>query len=157
MDVSLIVMVKKNYCYCLLCLMLEMYNKRIQCMDDAKKSTMKAGTLGLKEGHPPHLRDVMDILSDDWDEVSEGSSKRCWLKTTLISPDAANNQPYTTQHNQQCVINEEGYDEEEWVEEHEVDEDNEIFSLFQVILKFGDLKLSTYEKILMKMWLNLIK
>jgi hypothetical protein len=48
---------------------------------------MRAGAMGLDEGLAPHLRDVMDILNDVWNEITPLKVKNCWVKTTLISVD----------------------------------------------------------------------
>lgn len=141
MDAGIIAMVKKLYRYRLLRLMIEMYDERIQRREDAKKAKMQAGTMGLKEGHPPHLRDVMDILSGVWDEISVHSIKKCWMKTTLIS-DEMINQSITPSAEETCTVNNEPeIDPEE--DEDDVDEETEIRSLFDVIVKFGEMKLST--------------
>ena len=84
MDAGVIAMIKKNYRYKLLRRMCVIFEERIARRDAANKSKMVAGTKGLKEGHPPHFRDVMDILYEVWEEVSPEKLKKCWVKSQLI-------------------------------------------------------------------------
>lgn len=79
--------------------MLDIFEERQQLREAAKTAKMRAGTMGLDEGHAPHLRDVMDILNDVWNEITPLKVKNCWAKTTLISvekPGTATNAPSTT-------------------------------------------------------------
>jgi hypothetical protein len=95
--------------------MLDIYQERQQLREAAKTANLKAGTMGLDEGHAPHLRDVMDILNDVWNEITLLKVKNCWVKTTLISvdkpgtadnepePGTATNVPITTDYMQQLT------------------------------------------------------
>ncbi len=86
-DAGVIAMVKKNYRYRLLQRMLDTYQERQQLCEAAKTTKMRTGIMGLDEGHAPHLKDVMDILNDVWNEITPLKVKNCWVKTTLISVD----------------------------------------------------------------------
>eukprot|EP00984_Skeletonema_dohrnii_P031549 scaffold24154_cov78-Skeletonema_dohrnii-CCMP3373.AAC.1 len=85
MDAGVIAMLKKNYRTKLLMIMLETYDDRENLRRNAEK--MLAGTKGLSEGYPPHLRDVMDILFEVWEEVDPSAIRRCWIKSQLIGSD----------------------------------------------------------------------
>ncbi len=74
----------KGFC---LHMVINIYHERQQLREAAKTAKMRAGTMGLDEGHAPHLRDVMDILNDVWNEITRLKVKNCWVKTTLISVD----------------------------------------------------------------------
>ena len=87
MDAGVIAALKKNYRYRLLRRMLEIFEERTERRQAAKDAKMAAGTMGLNEGHPPHLVDVMDILHDVWKEVTEESVRNCWVKSSLVSKD----------------------------------------------------------------------
>jgi hypothetical protein len=89
-----------------------------------------AGTMGLDEGHAPHLIDVMDILNDVWNEITPLKVKNCWVKTTLISvdkpgtvanepePGATTNVPCTTDYMQHLT-------------------DEEIFEMYNIVAEFA--------------------
>lgn len=85
MDSRVIAMVKKNYRYCLLRMILETFEERQVLHETAKRAKMGAGTMGLNEGHTPHLKDMMDILYTVWDEKPASKIKICWKKSTLVS------------------------------------------------------------------------
>ena len=87
MDAGVIAMLKKNYRYKLLMKMFEIFEERQERRDAAKAAKMRAGTMGLNEGHAPHVRDVMDILHEVWEEVPASKIKNCWIKSTLVSFD----------------------------------------------------------------------
>ncbi len=71
MDAGVIAALKKNYHYRLLRHMLEIFEDRSERRQAAKDAKMAAGTMGLNDGHPHHLVDVIDILHDVWKEVTE--------------------------------------------------------------------------------------
>jgi hypothetical protein len=70
MDAGVIAMVKKSYRYRLLERLLDIYQERKQLREAAKTTRMRAGTMGLDERLAPHLRDIMDILDDVWNEIT---------------------------------------------------------------------------------------
>ena len=70
MDAGVIAMVKKSYRYRLLERLLDIYQERKQVREAAKTARMRAGTMGLDERLAPHLRDIMDILNDVWNEIT---------------------------------------------------------------------------------------
>ncbi len=78
-------MVKKNYRYRLLLRIFDTFEERQVLRETAKRAKMGAGTMGLNEGHTPHLKDVMDILYTVWDETPASKIKNCWKKSTLVS------------------------------------------------------------------------
>lgn len=82
MDAGVIAMLKKNYRYILLHKMLETYDERLMLREQSKG--MQSGTMGLSEGHPPHLRDVMDILHQVWEDIDPAAVNNCWVKSQLI-------------------------------------------------------------------------
>ena len=47
--------------------------------------------MGLREGFPPHFKDVMDILHQVWEEIPPQKIKNCWNKSTLVSFDPPTN------------------------------------------------------------------
>ena len=85
MDSGVIAMLKKNYRTCLLMKMLELYDDRENLRKQA--DGMTAGIKGLAEGHPPHIRDAMDILYEVWEQVDPSTVKNCWIKSQLIGRD----------------------------------------------------------------------
>lgn len=85
MDAGVIAMVKKNYRYRLLRRMLDTFEERQSLRAAATAAKMKAGTIGLDEGHAPHLRDVMSILDEVWNEIPASKISNCWKKTTILS------------------------------------------------------------------------
>lgn len=84
MDSRVIAMVKKNYRYHLFHIIFDTFEERQALCKMAKQAKMAAGTLGLNEGHNPHLKDVMDILYTVWDETPASKIKNCWKKSTLV-------------------------------------------------------------------------
>jgi hypothetical protein len=85
MDSRVIAMVKKNYWYRLLHMIFETFEERHALREMAKQAKMGAGTMGLNEGHTPHLKDMMDILYTVWDETPASKIKNCWKKSTFVS------------------------------------------------------------------------
>ncbi len=83
MDCGVIAMVTKSYRYKLLQRFFDIFDTRAILRENAIKAKMKAGTMGLSEGHAPHLRDVMDILNEVWEEITAESVKNCWKMSTL--------------------------------------------------------------------------
>ncbi|CAB1099057.1 unnamed protein product [Ectocarpus sp. CCAP 1310/34] len=62
----------------------------------AKARKMKAGTMGLAQGHQPHLRDAAELLKKAWASITAQDIARCFVKAdTLPSEMAAE---LTTQH-----------------------------------------------------------
>jgi hypothetical protein len=85
MDCGVIAMVKKKYRYRLLSRMFEKFETRHQLREAARAANMGRGTMGLGEGHVPHLWDVMDILHDVWKDISATKVANCWSKSTLVN------------------------------------------------------------------------
>jgi hypothetical protein len=83
--------------------MLDIYQERQQLCEAAKTAKMRAGTMGLDEGHAPHLRDAMDILNDVWNEITPLKVKNCWVKTTLISVVKPGKRPMSQNQAQQLM------------------------------------------------------
>ena len=83
----MIAMVKKSYRYKLLQRFFDIFDTRAILRENAIKAKMKSGTMGLSEGHTPHLHDVMDILNEVWEEITAESVKNCWKKSSLINDD----------------------------------------------------------------------
>ena len=71
--------------------MLDIFEERESLRAAAKTAKMRAGTMGLREGFPPHLKDVMDILYQVWEEIPAQKIKNCWTKSTLVSFDPQTN------------------------------------------------------------------
>jgi len=84
MDVGIIVMIKKNFRYCLLCNIFKIYEERQELQETAKKTKMARGAMGLNKDYAPHLFDVMEILVEVYNEIPASKVKNCWIKTTLV-------------------------------------------------------------------------
>jgi hypothetical protein len=52
----------------------------------AKERKMTAGSMGLAEGHDPHVLDVADMALLAWKDVQQESIARCWLKANILPP-----------------------------------------------------------------------
>ena len=102
MDNGVVAMLKKNYRYKLLLRMLDIFEERESLCAAAKAAKMRAGAMGLREGLPPHFKDVMDILHQVWEEIPPQKVKNCWTKSTLVSFDPPTN-------NDDVVVVEDGY------------------------------------------------
>lgn len=52
-------------------------------------SQKPSGMNGTKEGYDPHILKVVSFLHLSWNQVSEDTSARCWIKSRIL-PDAYN-------------------------------------------------------------------
>ena len=55
----------------------------------AKASKMKAGTMGLAQGHQPHLRDAAELLQKAWGSVTPQDIARSGLNMFCCYVDAS--------------------------------------------------------------------
>ncbi|CAB1111078.1 unnamed protein product [Ectocarpus sp. CCAP 1310/34] len=55
----------------------------------AKARKMKAGTLGLAQGHQPHVRDAAELLQKAWASVTAQDIARCFVKAETLPEEMA--------------------------------------------------------------------
>ena len=141
MDSGVIAMLKKNYRTRLLRKMLETYDDRENLHRSAAR--MRNGTRGLSEGYPPHLRDVMDILFEVWEEVKLSSVHNCWVKSQLIFSEQ---DPTTTST---FIVDEDTHTSEALVEANAEDNDDvDVQELYRLASDFAkNVCLSAYNTI----------
>ena len=141
MDSGVIAMVKKNYRYRLLRNMFEIFEERESLREAAKRAKMKAGTMGLNEGHTPHLKDVMDILFIVWNDIPAQKIRNCWEKSTLVSFKQKEQIRNTTADEDMVeveVVDIESEDSEDNADEEGAGDAMQIFRLAQKFIADGD-------------------
>ncbi|CAN0369980.1 unnamed protein product [Ascophyllum nodosum] len=50
----------------------------------AKERKMVVGTMGLAEGHHPYMLAAADLLKLVWDNITQKTTARCWVKTKTL-------------------------------------------------------------------------
>ncbi|CAB1103823.1 unnamed protein product [Ectocarpus sp. CCAP 1310/34] len=55
----------------------------------AKARKMKAGTMGLAQGHQPHVRDAAELLQKAWASVTAQDIARCFVKAETLPEEMA--------------------------------------------------------------------
>ena len=45
---------------------------------------MKNGMKGLDKGHDPHMLGACDLILDAWEDVSERTLARCWIRADIL-------------------------------------------------------------------------
>lgn len=81
MDMGVIVVLQLKYKSCL--------HKRIMATIDYRNvlreedKILKARLKGLGEGHDEHVLDACDLVFDAWEDVSERTVARCWIKADI--------------------------------------------------------------------------
>ena len=81
MDAGIIAWVKKKYCYKLLKIMVDVFDRQDELAGLA--SAMPHGTAGVMEGTKAHLYDAMKILDEVWKNLDEELITCCWARTLL--------------------------------------------------------------------------
>ncbi|CAB1110321.1 unnamed protein product [Ectocarpus sp. CCAP 1310/34] len=56
---------------------------------EAKARKMKAGTMGLAQGHQPHVRDAAELLQKAWASVTAQDIARCFVKAETLPDEMA--------------------------------------------------------------------
>lgn len=78
---------KRLYRTRLLAIRVDTMSAAEQLREQGKARKMKAGTMGLAEGHQPHVLNAAEILCEAWDHVHPEAIVRCWVKArTLPAP-----------------------------------------------------------------------
>lgn len=47
-------------------------------------SALTRGMNGFAEGHDPHMLDVTHMVSKSWEEVTDTTIARCWVKSNVL-------------------------------------------------------------------------
>ena len=84
MDMGIIVAWKARYRHTLLRDMIVTLDTREERKKRAIANKLKRGMKGLDEGHDPHMLDVSEIVARSWENVSERTIARCWIKAHIL-------------------------------------------------------------------------
>jgi hypothetical protein len=132
MDSGVIAMIKKNYRYKLLHKMFEIFDERQVLRENAREAKMRQGTMGLKKGFSPHLRDVMDICYEVWSNIKPEQVRNCWRKSTLID----HNQSATTTIDNETVATDVTAAESVDTDQSNNQHDNSVDDIFSEVVEF---------------------
>lgn len=132
MDSGVIAMLKKNYRYKLLHKMFEIFDERQVLRENARAAKMALGTMGLKEGFSPHVRDVMDICYEVWSNIKPEQVRNCWRKSTLID----HNQSATTTTDNETVATDVTAAETVATDQSNNQHDNSVDDIFAEVVEF---------------------
>jgi hypothetical protein len=86
MDQGVIAAFKTRYRSKLLMMRASTMYTAAQLREQAKARRMTKGTMGLAEGHDPHILDACELALDAWKDVERESVVRCWLKAEILPP-----------------------------------------------------------------------
>ncbi|CAM9570371.1 unnamed protein product [Phaeothamnion confervicola] len=88
MDQGIIAAFKLRYRSALLAQRVAMLETReqLRAAAAARRPKMPAGTMGLAEGHEPHMLDAIEFGMEAWAAVSEETIARCWLRAGILPP-----------------------------------------------------------------------
>lgn len=82
MKLGVVALLRKSYKHQLLALVMEFLNDRKELQNSARR--WQTGTMGLYEGHDPHVLDAAELISEIWKTLSVVAIRKCWLKANIL-------------------------------------------------------------------------